>query len=63
MVWVWGFVLLSVVSLLLFGYFLDKKTDRYKSITDEKSKAGLEEIKDEAQKHNPPNINHTNHWH
>lgn len=56
----WGFVLFFVVSFLLFGYFIDKKTDRYKLINDKKAKEGQEAIKDKAQKHNPPNINHTN---
>ncbi|MBN6888719.1 hypothetical protein ACUXCC_003681 [Cytobacillus horneckiae] len=62
MFWLWGVVLLIFVSLLLFGYLLDKKTDRYKSINDKKTKEGQEDVKDKTQKHNPPNINHTDHW-
>lgn len=53
--WVWGFIVLFIVSLLLFGYVVDRKTDRYQSINDKKTKEGLEEIKDEVQKNNPPN--------
>ena len=58
----WLYVLIFVVALLVFGYVLDKKTDRYKSINDKKAKEGLEAIKDEAQKQNPPNNNKENHW-
>lgn len=62
MLLVWTFVGLFIVALLLFGYFLDKKTNRYKRISDKNAKEGLEEIKDETQKHNPPNSNHTSWW-
>ncbi|MFC4323073.1 hypothetical protein [Litchfieldia salsa] len=59
---VWIFVGLFIAVLLLFGYFLDKKTNRYKQISDKNVKDGQESIKDEAQKHNPPNSNQTNWW-
>ncbi|QVY63449.1 hypothetical protein [Cytobacillus gottheilii] len=62
MVLVWSFVGMFVVALLLFGYFLDKKTNRYKRISDKNAKDSQELMKDEAQKHNPPNSNHTNWW-
>ncbi|WP_157842691.1 MULTISPECIES: hypothetical protein [Bacillus] len=58
----WLYVLLFVVALLVFGYVLDRKTDRYKSINDKKAKEGLETIKDDVQKQNPPNSNKENHW-
>lgn len=59
----WLYVLVFVVALLVFGYVLDKKTDRYKSINDKKAKEGLEAIKDDAQKNTPPTThNKENHW-
>ena len=45
-----------VVSFLVFGYLLDRKTDRYKSISDKKLKEGIESIKDEAQRQGPADI-------
>ncbi|WP_246941463.1 hypothetical protein [Bacillus pinisoli] len=62
MVLVWSVVGFLVIAILLFGYLLDKKTNRYKRISDKKAKDGMESIKDETQKHNPPNSNHTNWW-
>ncbi|MFE7064316.1 hypothetical protein ACFVAD_19485 [Sutcliffiella sp. NPDC057660] len=53
----WGIVFLFVVSFLLFGYLMDKRTDRYKSMNDKKMKEGIEAIKDETQKHHIPNNN------
>ncbi|WP_417899907.1 hypothetical protein ABN702_06400 [Bacillus haimaensis] len=53
----WGIVFLFVISFLLFDYFLDKRTDRYKSMNDKKMKDGIEAIKDETQKHHNPNNN------
>ncbi|KMJ57385.1 hypothetical protein AB685_15240 [Bacillus sp. LL01] len=51
-----GVVTLVVVSFLVFGYLLDRKTDRYKSMSDMKVKEGIESIKDEAQRQGPANI-------
>lgn len=62
MIWLWGIVLHFVILLLLLGYFLDKKTDRYKRINNKSAKDGQESVKDETQKQNPPNYNHTNPW-
>ncbi|MCT8139933.1 hypothetical protein H1D32_20865 [Anaerobacillus sp. CMMVII] len=59
---VWYLILLFVVSLLVLGYFIDRRTDRYKSVTDKKVKENIEKIKDETQKHNPPNSNNIGPW-
>ncbi|MBD8070092.1 hypothetical protein [Bacillus sp. PS06] len=62
MIKLWGIVLISVVLLLLFGYLLDKTTNRYKQMNDKNAKEGLETIKDETQKNNPPNSNQIGPW-
>ena len=59
MTFLWIFVGLFFFVLLLFGFIVDKKTNRYKRISDKNAKDGLESIKDDIQKHNPPNSNHT----
>jgi hypothetical protein len=59
---IWGCVVLFVFLLLIFGYCLDKKTDRYKRINNKSVNEGQESIKDEAQKHNPSNSNHIGPW-
>lgn len=52
----WIIVIIVVVSFLLFGFLLDRKTDRYKSMSDKKVKEG---IKDETLKQGgPPNNTH-----
>ncbi|WBL17046.1 hypothetical protein [Sutcliffiella sp. NC1] len=62
MVLVWSIVGVFVVALLLFGYILDRKSNRYRGMSDKGAKGGLESIKDETQKQNPPNSNHTSWW-
>lgn len=52
----WIVVSLVVVSFLVFGYLLDRKTDRYKSISDKKVKEGIESIKDKTQRQGPADI-------
>lgn len=52
----WIVVSLVVVSFLVFGYLLDRKTDRYKSMSDKNMKEGIESIKDEAQRQGPADI-------
>lgn len=59
---VWGIVLFVVISLLIFGYLVDKKTDRYKEMSDKEMKQGIEQIKDKAEKMNPPNSNRIDYW-
>ncbi|MCG1023180.1 hypothetical protein [Sutcliffiella horikoshii] len=55
----WGIILIIIVSFLLFGFLLDRKTDRYKSMSDKKVKDGIEGIKDETQRQGgPPNNTH-----
>lgn len=58
----WGIILLAVLSLLLFGYLVDKKTDRYKEMSDKEIKEGIEHIKDETERLNPPNSNRIDYW-
>lgn len=63
MIMFWGIVLIVVVGFLLFGFLLDRKTDRYKLMTDKKVKSDIESHKDEAQKQSyPTNINNTGPW-
>lgn len=52
----WIVVSIVVVSFLVFGYVLDRKTVRYKSMSDKKAKEGMESIKDETQRQGPANI-------
>ncbi|MGD6776695.1 hypothetical protein [Sutcliffiella horikoshii] len=52
----WIVVSIVVVAILVFGYLLDRKTDRYKSMSDKKVKEGIETIKDEAQRQGPADI-------
>ncbi|WP_404469853.1 hypothetical protein [Sutcliffiella horikoshii] len=52
----WIVVSIVVVAFLVFGYLLDRKTDRYKSMSDKKVKEGIESIKDEAQRQGPADI-------
>ncbi|MBM7621219.1 preprotein translocase subunit SecG [Bacillus tianshenii] len=55
----WGIVILFVAAFLILGYIIDKRTDRYKSNDDRKTKDQIEAVKDETQKHhNPANNNH-----
>ncbi|MBM7660529.1 uncharacterized membrane-anchored protein YhcB (DUF1043 family) [Bacillus mesophilus] len=54
----WVVVVIGVISVLVFGYLMDRRTDRYKTLSDKKVKEGIESIKDDTQKHNPTNINH-----
>lgn len=54
---VWIVVILVVTAFLVFGFLVDRKTDRYKLMKDKNIKEGIETIKDDYQKHNPPNQN------
>ncbi len=52
---IWGVVAAVIVGSLAFGYLVDRKSDRYKRMSDQKVKSGIEEIKDESQKGLPTN--------
>ncbi|WP_456275109.1 hypothetical protein [Bacillus sp. AK128] len=58
----WGIVSLIVISFLIFGFLIDNRTNRYKSLHDQKVKESIEEVKDETQKQNPSNINNIGPW-
>jgi hypothetical protein len=37
---IWVFILFFVAGLLLFGFIIDKNTDRYKTMSDKKTRDG-----------------------
>ncbi|MDZ5473059.1 hypothetical protein SM124_15175 [Bacillus sp. 31A1R] len=55
---VWGIVMVCVAGLLVFGKYLDSKTDRYRQMSDKKVKEEIESVKDRTSKESyPTNIN------
>ncbi|RXJ04475.1 hypothetical protein DS745_03580 [Anaerobacillus alkaliphilus] len=55
----WGIVLLVIIGFVVFGYLVDKRSDRYRRMSDKNVKSGIEAVKDQTQKQNPSNSD----WH